>query len=54
MIRTNKNTIVISPSGVDISGFAPEPETPAEEPVEETAPEVVEEEEVVVEEDAQA
>ena len=24
MIKTNKNTIVVSPSGVDISGFAPE------------------------------
>lgn len=53
MIRTNKNTIVISPSGVDISGFAPEPEAPAEEPVEEPAPEATEEEEVAVEEDAQ-
>ena len=30
MIRTNKNTIVISPSGVDISGFAPDVEAPAE------------------------
>ena len=56
MIRTNKNTIVISPSGVDISGFAPEPEAPAEEqPIEETAQEeAVEEYEEVVEEDAQA
>ncbi len=37
MIRTNKNTIVISPSGVDISGFAPEAEAPAEaQPVEES------------------
>ena len=33
MIRTNKNTIVISPSGVDISGFAPEAEAPVEAPV---------------------
>lgn len=28
MIKTNKNTIVIAPAGVDISGFAPE-EAPA-------------------------
>ena len=49
MIRTNKNTIVISPSGVDISGVAPEAEAPVETPVEEPA--VVEEEyEEVVEE----
>ena len=48
MIRTNKNTIVISPSGVDISGFAPEAEAPAEEqPAEESAPEATEEYEVV-------
>ena len=53
MIRTNKNTIVISPSGVDISGFAPEPEAPVEEPVEEVAEDEVVEEEVTVEEDAQ-
>ena len=53
MIRTNKNTIVISPSGVDISGFAPEAEAPAEEPVaEEPAAEAVEEYEEVVEENA--
>ena len=51
MIRTNKNTIVISPSGVDISGFAPEAEAPAEEPVEEVvAEEATEEYEEVVEE----
>jgi len=51
MIRTNKNTIVISPSGVDISGFAPEAEAPAEEqPAEEPATEEVEEYEEVVEE----
>ena len=53
MIRANKNTIVISPSGVDISGFAPEAEAPAEEPVaEEPAAEAVEEYEEVVEENA--
>ena len=51
MIRTNKNTIVISPSGVDISGFAPEAEAPAEEPVEEpVSEEATEEYEEVVEE----
>ncbi len=51
MIRTNKNTIVISPSGVDISGFAPEVEAPVEaQPAEETAEEVTEEYEEVVEE----
>ncbi len=33
MIKTNKNTIVVSPAGVDISGFAQE--APAEAPVEE-------------------
>ncbi|MBQ3014599.1 MAG: cell division protein SepF [Clostridia bacterium] len=38
MIRTNKNTIVISPSGVDISGFAPDVEAPAAEPQPEEAP----------------
>lgn len=37
MIKTNRNTIVVSPSGVDISGFMqeeepPAPEQPAEEP----------------------
>jgi len=39
MIKTNKNTIVVAPAGVDISGFAPE-ETPAAAPAE---PEVYEE-----------
>jgi len=33
MIKTNKNTIVVSPSGVDISGFAHEEEPPVEEEV---------------------
>ena len=40
MIKTNKHTIVVAPSGVDISGFAPEEaaeQAPAEEPVEEEA-----------------
>ena len=51
MIRTNKNTIVISPSGVDISGFAPEAEAPAEEqPAEEPVEEATEEYEEVAEE----
>ena len=37
MIKTNKNTIVVSPAGVDISGFAPEEaEAPAEPAVVET------------------
>lgn len=40
MIKTNKNTIVVSPSGVDISGFAQE-EVSVEEPVEDA---VIEEE----------
>ena len=31
MIRTNKNTIVISPAGVDITGFASDLEEPAQE-----------------------
>lgn len=35
MIKTNKSTIVISPAGVDITGFASDLEEPAEEPVEE-------------------
>ena len=47
MIKTNKSTIVVSPSGVDITGFA------TEEPAEETVEEVVEEEyEEVYEEEA--
>lgn len=52
MIKTNKNTIVVAPAGVDISGFAPE--EPAEEPVEEQVEEEYEEayEEEVVEEEA--
>ena len=32
MIMTNKHTIVISPAGVDISGFSAVEDTPAEEP----------------------
>lgn len=32
MIMTNKHTIVISPAGVDISGFATADDAPAEEP----------------------
>lgn len=53
MIKTNKNTIVVSPSGVDISGFAPEPAAEAEEDeqVEEVEEEVEESEEEVTEED---
>lgn len=38
MIKTNKNTIVIAPAGVDISGFAPEAA-----PAEPAQPEVYEE-----------
>ena len=34
MIKTNRHTIVVSPSGVDISGFASDP-APAEEEYEE-------------------
>ena len=34
MIKTNRHTIVVSPAGVDISGFAPEP-APVEEEYEE-------------------
>ena len=50
-IRDSEGTVWISPSGVDISGFAPEAEAPAEEPVEEVvAEEVTEEYEEVVEE----
>ena len=37
MIKTNKNTIVVAPAGVDISSFAPEePETAETEAVEQT------------------
>jgi len=32
MIKTNKNTIVVSPAGVDISGFAQQQEAPAPAP----------------------
>lgn len=54
MIKTNRNTIVISPAGVDISGFAPAAETAApsgeaEEAVEEEA-ETAEEEPAAEEE----
>ncbi len=53
MIKTNKNTIVISPAGVDISGFAPQedtaPET-AEEEIEEEEFEEIDEEEAAAEE----
>ena len=40
MIKTNKSTIVVSPAGVDISGFAPDVD---EQPAEEVVEEVVEE-----------
>ena len=44
MIKTNKHTIVVAPSGVDISSFAPEAaEEPVAAPVEETYEEVYEE-----------
>ena len=51
MIKTNKNTIVVSPAGVDISGFAAQEEVPvvapaaveAEEEIAEDAPEAFEE-----------
>lgn len=47
MIRTNKSTIVISPAGVDITGFASDLEEPAEEePAEEEVYEEVSEEEL--------
>jgi len=55
MIKTNKNTIVISPAGVDISGFAPEvEEAPAEEAAEavEEVAEATEEYEEVYDEEA--
>lgn len=45
MIRTNKHTIVISPSGVDISSFATVEEVPAEVAQEPAAEEVALEEE---------
>lgn len=49
MIKTNKNTIVVSPAGVDISSFAPDESAeevapaPAEEPAAEEYEEVYEE-----------
>ena len=43
MIKKNKNTIVVSPSGVDISGFMQEEPAPAEEPPEEETYEEIEE-----------
>ena len=50
MIKTNKSTIVVSPAGVDISGFAPAEEpAPAEEEVAEEAVEEIAEEEVYAE-----
>ncbi|MBE6588696.1 MAG: cell division protein SepF [Ruminococcaceae bacterium] len=47
MIKTNKSTIVVSPAGVDISGFAPDLEdaAPAVEAVEEETEDAVAEEE---------
>lgn len=45
MIKTNKSTIVVSPAGVDISGFAPQEEpVAAEEPAETVEEEGAEEE----------
>ena len=55
MIKTNKNTIVVSPAGVDISSFAseePTPEAPAQETVEEEYVEEEVYEEVPAEEEA--
>ena len=48
MIKTNKNTIVVSPAGVDISGFAQQQEAPAPAPT--PAEEYEEYEEVPAEE----
>ena len=50
MIRTNKNTIVISPAGVDVTGFASDLEEPVQEAEEELYEEVAEEELAVEEE----
>ena len=50
MIKTNKNTIVISPAGVDISGFAPDAEATAEAPAQEVDGAVEEYEEAYEEE----
>ena len=52
MIKTNKSTIVISPAGVDITGFASDLEEPAQEeaPEEEELYEELAEEELVDEE----
>lgn len=47
MIKTNKSTIVVSPAGVDISGFAQQVEEPAEAAEETVAAEEEEELETV-------
>ena len=47
MIKTNKNTIVVSPAGVDISGFAPQVKAAVESaPVEDYAESYVAEDEI--------
>jgi hypothetical protein len=47
MIKTNKNTIVVSPAGVDISGFAPQVKASVEAaPVEDYEEAYVAEEEI--------
>ena len=46
MIKTNKHTIVVSPSGVDISNFAPEAEEEEYEEVEEAEDAVYEDAEL--------
>ena len=52
MIKTNKHTIVVAPSGVDISSFAPETvEEPVVAPVEESYEEEYEEVAVAAEEE---
>lgn len=50
MIKTNKSTIVVSPAGVDISGFAPDIGEAA--PAAESAEEETEETEEIAEEEA--
>ncbi len=43
MIKTNKTTIVVAPSGVDISGFAQEEPAPEPAPASEETEDIVEE-----------
>ena len=51
MVKTNRNTIVVAPAGVDVTGFAPAAEPVAEAPVSRVE-EIYEEDHVVEDEEA--